>query len=410
MRRYFQNLSNYQEKMMNKSNYLELKIYKDLYSDRSAIKNAYGIPYLSKQDIVRGFPLNFMNEHLKQLIEEDKVEYTTTSGTTADRMQIIRNRGWWRKEYESTYKNNPLLQKVISDNMPKAILTTAICSNTVCYLNTPSYEERIINGTLYLNYQHNPWDWSKAEILQIMEEMERFNVYYLDVDPIYFYVFLKKIEEYNITKKLHQPQVITLSYEYSPQNITSYIKKVMSCPVLDLYGTTEFGYVFLTNKNGDLALCPDMLEVDFIPIENSENLYELVVSSVKNEHMPLINYRMGDIVEMDKRQYDNFRNNGTIKRIAGRTKSIIRNCNKVIVTATIDDIIGKHKDIALYQLNILGNQKYNIKIVPFHKWDLIDADLQCMKQELQDLLGTEVFVSVSETIVPELSGKFALIK
>ena len=394
---------------MNNS-YLDLKLYKDLYSNTVAQKNQMGIPYLFKQDIVRGFPLNFMTQRLKQLMAEDKIEYTTTSGTTSDRMQIMRNKGWWQNEYIRTYKNHPLLHKVIQDKLPKAILTTAICSNTVCYLNTPSYEERIINGTLYLNYQHNPWDWTKEDILQIIDEMKRFNVYYLDVDPIYFYIFLYKMKQYNITKPLPQPKVMTLSYEYSPISITSYIKQTMSCPVLDLYGTTEFGYVFLTNQDGELALCPELLDVDFIQIENADNLYELVISSFKNEHMPLINYRMGDIVEMTKNQYDKFKEHGIITRIAGRTKNLIKNNGKTIVVSTIDDIISKYKTIAFYQLSIISNKRYNIKLLLHPDAYLSVVELDSLNQELQDLLCGDVDCSIGETIAPEMSGKFALIK
>ena len=64
--------------------------------------------FLIKKDIVNDFPKNFgLNEY-----NQEEVEYATTSGTTSNRMEIIRKKGWWAEEYQRTYSNNKLLNSM----------------------------------------------------------------------------------------------------------------------------------------------------------------------------------------------------------------------------------------------------------------------------------------------------------
>ena len=69
---------------MNKKDILELPIY----------KNQVG-KYLTKKDIVSNFPHNFK---IKEGLE---YEYATTSGTTSDRMEIIRKPNWFSYYFHS---------------------------------------------------------------------------------------------------------------------------------------------------------------------------------------------------------------------------------------------------------------------------------------------------------------------
>lgn len=80
---------------MKKSEILKLPIYKKQ-------KNKY----LLKKDIVSDFPHNF------KIVEGGEYEYATTSGTTSDRMEIIRKPNWWYDEYKRTYSNDKKLENL----------------------------------------------------------------------------------------------------------------------------------------------------------------------------------------------------------------------------------------------------------------------------------------------------------
>ena len=94
-------------------------------------KNKKEGEFLVKKDIVDNFPNNFgITEN-----ENENIEYATTSGTTSNRMEIIRPKGWWKEEYKRTYKNNPLLKEYLEKKYNKAIFTTAQCSNLMCFMD-----------------------------------------------------------------------------------------------------------------------------------------------------------------------------------------------------------------------------------------------------------------------------------
>ena len=223
---------------MNKKEILKLPIY----------KNQIG-KYLTKKDIVSNFPHNF---EIKDGIE---YEYATTSGTTSDRMEIIRKPNWWKDEYKRTYSNEKKLEKYLDEKLHKVIFTTAQCSNLVCFVEKPSMEKRTIGNTLYVNNTFNPWDWTKENIQEIIKEINYFKPYYLDADPVYLAVFLYLKEKYKIKTKIFTPTIITLSYEYVTGNLRKYISDYFKTDIRNLYGTTEFGYAFLENENGKMHIC-----------------------------------------------------------------------------------------------------------------------------------------------------------
>ena len=122
----------------------------DLFINNSLNK----LVIIDKSMIMKSFPNKWMSNKIKEAFMCENYESTYTSGSTSERMQIVRPKDWWKGEYKRTANYNKYLMQKEINNWKKAILTTAICSNMACYLETPSYEERIIHNTLFLNILH----------------------------------------------------------------------------------------------------------------------------------------------------------------------------------------------------------------------------------------------------------------
>lgn len=366
-------------------------------------KNKKKGEFLVKKDIVDNFPNNFGITET----ENDNIEYATTSGTTSNRMEIIRPKGWWQEEYKRTYKNNPLLQEYLEKKFNKAIFTTAQCSNLMCFMDKLPMEKRIINNTLYVNSTFNPWTWTVEDIKQITKELNLFKPYYLDADPVYLAIYLLLYKKYQIEEELYIPKVLTLSYEYVSKNIRKFIEECYDTTILNLYGTTEFGYIFIEDEIGKMKLCPDLVNVKLEPVDDSNNIYSLIIDSYKNEYMPLINYKVGDIVQATKEEYVNFSKNKIISRMAGREKDY----DKIKLPVTIiDDIFIDFDEILIYQLQYISKDKFIIRYET--------KDFQCISKEKEEkLLDKITKLNIGEpqikhvqAISPERSGKFAIIK
>lgn len=359
--------------------------------------------FLIKKDIVDDFPKNFgLNEY-----NQEEVEYATTSGTTSNRMEIIRKKGWWAEEYQRTYSNNKLLKEFWDNKLKKVIFTTAQCSNLICFMDKLPMEKRIINNTLYVNSTFNPWTWTREDIIQITEEINQYQPYYMDADPVYLAIYLFLHKKYEIKEPIYIPKVITLSYEYVNKNIRKYIEDNYNTTILNLYGTTEFGYAFLEDEEGKMKLCPDLLDVKLEPVNIEQDVYALVIDSIKNEYMPLINYRVGDMVIATEEELKNFKEKRQITRMAGREKDY----EKVKIPVTIiDDIFSNFKDILIYQLQYISNDNMVIKYETKEGKELSEMEEQMLKDKIEKLEIGKVQVKHVQAISPERSGKFAIIK
>lgn len=379
---------------MDKKEILELQIYKSQIGK-----------YLTKKDIVSNFPHNF---EIKEGIE---YEYATTSGTTSDRMEIIRKPNWWKDEYKRTYSNEKKLKKYLDENLHKIIFTTAQCSNLVCFLEKPSKEKRTIGNTLYVNNTFNPWDWTKEDVQEMIKEINDFKPYYLDADPVYLAIFLYLKEKYEIKAKIFTPTIITLSYEFVTRNLKEYIRIYFKTDVRNLYGTTEFGYAFLEDANGKMHICKDLLEISLLPIndDKNNNTYSIIVDSYKNEYMPLLKYKVGDLVQATIDEYKNFDKDGVVSKMAGREKDLIDNKISFLM---LDDIISDiSSKILFYQFFFIDEKTCIFKYITFDNSELSKSEEENISKKLEDIgLNISITFNKVEEILPEMSGKFSILK
>lgn len=93
--------------MQLKEHVREVPLYKELYGsliDQDDL-DLEKLPELTKEHIVKGFPKNWISPFLKKIIAENRYEFMTTSGTTSERMQLIRPINWWFGEQKRFYQS-----------------------------------------------------------------------------------------------------------------------------------------------------------------------------------------------------------------------------------------------------------------------------------------------------------------
>lgn len=395
----------------------KIPLYNSLYGEKLKYfdfhKNLSKYPFLERSHIVEGFPNNWIEQESRDKIDLNLVETTSTSGTSGQRIQIIRKKNWWRDEYIRTYKYSNLLKSIEVGVTKKAILTTAICSNSVCYSDSPSYEDRIISNTLYLNLSNDPNDWSESDVIRMASELNKFKPEYLDADPVYLALFLKKIEMTGKKVHLHQPKVITLSYELVTAYAKKYIENHLTAPLVNLYGTTEVGYIYIEDQ-GKLIRCSDLCYVELVPFCERKGIYSLVLSSLKNEFMPFIRYRNGDLVKVGfKGEVDDEIDGSTIDYICGREKDVIINFkNEPVTPGEVDYFLSKlNNNILVYQLQF-RHRNLLFRYIASDNTTLSETQVSEISGCLLDLFGEDYRIQfkLEKSIAPDLSGKFSVIK
>lgn len=372
------------------------------------------IPLLRKQDIVAGFPENFMTDALRLGIKAAGVEFATTSGSSQT-LQIIRHKGWWAREFECAYQWVDDLAGYSIEHDKKAVLTTAACSAASCFLDNPDYQERIHNGVLSLNTHLDPTCWTVTDIKRIDSELRSFAPGLLEVDPTYLAIFLAKRAEYNLEEALYIPRYIVASYEFMTANVRRLIENTYRRPVLSMYGSTELGVLFMQNCAGTFVRCGHKTVIELKPYLPLRNIVELVVTSWKNPLMPLLRYATGDLVEVAGGDCSGYLYEAAqdipLLKLHGRVKDVIITAEGDIKTiADIDDLLSDSAPwVRQYQLSIA-----EASVTLFYVLDLSSdkVDMTAVQYSLRRWFGSQRLVElrVVPSIAPELSGKFVIVK
>ena len=108
------------------------------------------LPLITKQDIRRDFPRNFLRAgvELDALLDQDLVELEQTSGTSEERTPLLLGRGWWAEQEARALRLNPFVASVL-DEFPEArrvTINSPVCSGDICYTGVPSRADRAVGN------------------------------------------------------------------------------------------------------------------------------------------------------------------------------------------------------------------------------------------------------------------------
>jgi phenylacetate-CoA ligase len=148
------------------------------------------------------------------------------------------------------------------------------------------------------------------------------------------------------------------------------------------------------------------LETALLEVLNTDaqGISELAVTTLTNEFMPLIRYRIGDLVERHERPYY------TSYLVHGRVKdAFIAADGRRVTTWQIDQCVADLGGIAHYQLSQRAGGEWLLRFVP----DIAEpeaGEIEELRRRLEKLLGASGRLAIQQTdlLAPESSGKFRL--
>jgi phenylacetate-CoA ligase len=361
-------------------------------------------PLITKEDIRRDFPRNFLGDDvdIESLLEQDLVELEHTSGTSEARTPLLLPRGWWAEQERRALRLNRMVATML-DEQPQArrvTISSPVCSSEIRFNGVPSRDERIVGASLFISLSRYPLIWSKADLARMAEETLDWEPRFLDVDPVYGVAFALDCERHGL--RFPSLSFIICSYEFVTQNHRRILERAFGVPVFNLYGSTETGHLLMEDENGEMR---PSLETAFLEVINPavDGVGELVITTLTNEYMPLIRYRIGDLVQREhtggNRAYI----------VHGRTiDSAMTHSGRRVTTWQIDQCFSGIAGIAHYQL-LERTDGWLLRFLP----DLVPPsaeDLASLKARLAGLLeNPRIQLEGTDLIVPEKSGKFRLV-
>lgn len=363
------------------------------------------LPFITKHDIRRDFPNNFLgpNHDLEALLDQELVELEHTAGTSEERTPLLLPRGWWAEQELRALSLNPTTARLLDcePGARRVTLSSPVCSGDICFTGVPSRQERTIGKTLFLSLSRFPFLWGAADLERIAAETIEWQPRFLDLDPVYGAVFARYCE----TRGLRLPSLefILCSYEFVSVCHRRALERVFGVPVFDLYGSTETGHLLIETEQGQFR---PSLETAFLEViePDAGGIGELVVTTLTNPFMPLVRYRIGDLVQKLELPY------ATRYVLHGRARDAFRAASgRRITTRQIDQCFAHTPGILHYQLVQKAGAEFVLRYVPDGPGPGSD-ELAGLGNQLEALLELSAPVRCEKTdlLMPESSGKFRL--
>jgi phenylacetate-CoA ligase len=358
------------------------------------------IPSLSKKDIVEQGHTAFFADYgeIERGLAEKRFEYESTSGTTSGPMTVIMEEGWWQAQTDRAYLASPILRPYAGKPVRRCVLAPVGCSSNLCPYEDHPFPHRYFDGTVYLNLTSDPFVFQEQEWDRIVLELQATKPEILEGEPVYLSLLARAALKRGV--KVPSLKVVILTYGKASRQHSRRIREAFPAAQVDLYGSTEAGYLFVGEAfQGDSIAIDGNAFIELAPWRpEAPGIFQLYVTTRDREAMPLLRYHTGDIVKRTPRGY----------QILGRETGLyFRPDGSLLSPDDVDEALPEDFACWHYLLVQTGENRWDFHYV---------ADASAHHPKLQAALsaaigsGARVNAFRRRSIAPAGSGKFSLLK
>lgn len=358
------------------------------------------IPALTKQEIVEHGHTAFFADYgeVERGFREKRFEYEHTSGTTSGPMTVIMEEGWWDAQLRRAYRAHPALAGYADRPYRKCVLAPVGCSSNLCPYEDHPFPHRYFDGTVYLNLSSDPFVFPEPEWDRIVLELRAVQPEVVEGEPVYLSLLARAMAR----RQVEVPSVRTVILTYGKASLQHGRRIAGAFPgatQVDLYGSTEAGYIFVGDAFRDnLRVVDGNAFVELVPWRPElPDVYRIHVTTRGREAMPLLRYHTGDIV----------RRLATGFRILGREKDLWFGPDGRVVSAhEIDAVLPAGFHCWHWSLVQTSDSRWDFQYVADETAapDLAGAVAEALGE------GVRVNLFRRKFIQPAASGKFALLR
>ena len=357
------------------------------------------MPALSKQEIVERGHQAFFDDYavIERGLQDRRFEYESTGGTTQSPMTVIMEDGWWDAQSERAYRASPILREFVGRPYRKCVLAPIGCSSNLCPYEDHPFPHRYFNGTVYLNLSSDPFSFPESEWDRIVVELQATKPEVIEGEPVYLSLLARAVAKRGV--KVPSVKAVILTYGKASRQHADRIAEVFPAAQVDLYGSTEAGYLFVGEAFKDNnQVIEDNAFIELVPWRAElPDVYQIYVTTRGREAMPLLRYHTGDIVQKMPHGY----------RLLGRERDLyFRPDGSLVSVYDIDEALPN--DFACWHYSLVQTSP--------NRWDFHYVSEQTapegVETALAAMLGEGVRVNAfrRRVIAPTASGKFTLLK
>jgi phenylacetate-CoA ligase len=362
------------------------------------------IPALSKKEIVERGHQAFFRDYaeIERGFQSKRYEYESTGGTTQSPMTVIMEEGWWNAQTTRAYLASPILRQFVGRPYRKCVLAPVGCSSNLCPYEDHPFPHRYFDGTVYLNLSSDPFAFPEAEWDRIVMELRATKPEVLEGEPVYLSLLARAAKKRGVS--VPSLKAIILTYGKASTQHGRQIAEVFPAPQVDLYGSTEAGYLFVGEAFKDNSQVIDANAfIELVPWRAElPDVFQIYVTTRDREAMPLLRYHTGDIVQKFPTGF----------RLLGRESNLYFRADGSLVSPTdIDAALPPSFACWHYSLVQTGETRWDFHYVADHVTAHTESHRE-VESAIAAVLGGNARVNAfrRKFIAPAASGKFALLK
>jgi phenylacetate-coenzyme A ligase PaaK-like adenylate-forming protein len=369
-------------------------------------------PLLTKADIRPTLPKQWVppSVDVKAALASGDIELVETSGSTQERLRILWDKGWWMRQEDRAMRTNPLIARAHRGEFgpyKETILTTPVCGLATCHVGDLPLAERIDEHRLFLNMRPDPTFWREGDMDRMLDELAGHETVGLETDPMYFATLARYAASHGRT--IDVKAFAQLTYAFTTRGNVRGIRQAYQGPLLQLYGASEVGVLFMEGADARLHHAPFTTHVELLPCKvatpGAKNVALVVVTTLDRVAQPLVRFVVGDLVQVDPNGAKMFTSVSPIVTVEGRVQdSVVRPDGAIVTCAAIDRALGAC-DVAVFQVNQRDAARVDVDVVPEAGREKVA--LEGARAALAPLFeGLTLDVRTATAIAAEPSGKF----
>ena len=361
------------------------------------------LPILSKPDIVANFPSRITNVKIKAPI----VRFT--SGTTGPPLSIL----WGPKYCDVMTAIRMRMINVIGIGMRDRVAHVVYREPTERTINQARADDRLpmndfsgggMKALLFGSFdraipvtKYNKIKLRKDNVVHVLGKLQEMKPQVILSRPSYLRRLHAVMKQQNPSAEL-QVRTILSDGEILSRGTRRELSQLYRAEVYDVYGAAEFGALGLEcPEHSGMHLNSDAYVFECLGKDGEEIALgesgELIVTSFHNEAMPLIRYRLGDMVVPSEDEKCNCGSSfSRLQRIDGRLNDgfFLRDRSRIAPGGIVDhleSVLGL-RDFQLIQLD----QK-NL-VIKLKRTSIVPQNVDVLKAYLESLLGSDLKIEI----------------
>ena len=271
----------------------------------------------------------------------------------------------------------------------------------------PFWRYNLIDHQLIFSSFH----MTEENLPSYIKKLNNFKPKVIEGYPLSILRLAEYIRDHHIDLEFKPAGLSTSSENFTPEQ-RKIMEKSFRCQVFDQYGSAESVVFAAECEYGTMHVAPEYGIIEVLNNKgeiNREGEGELIITTLLNEIMPLIRYRIGDLAKISLSTCSCGRQTQVIDQLHGKSGAVIVSEERKVSAAAI--AIAFEYIESIRKAQVLQNEpgKALVKLVTTDQFSKNDEEF--MIWELKKMLGDKLEIDVEyvSDIAPSANGKYQMV-